>query len=353
MPHKLKPELKEPLSFLAASFLFFAGLFLLYWSGISLQYLVEIQYGLPKAVFLAEPGANIISEIIPFLEPVFAAIFALIICSFALTLVSVSPPGRLKYGLIFPIIISGFLFGFSKPYLFFGLGLFLGSLYSIALGEAYREEIKKWREFRVGSSASSKALLVAFALVFVGVYVAMASDSAYSADFEVGLRDSMAFFVAGEIGGMSESESMAELKGEMVSDAMQKIREEYPGLSESQYAEMEDEVAKRVDEQFEDAQSKQQYLSDDFISSLLESSPIFNALISIFPILMAITVWAGLEFLRMFVLSPFAGLFSVLCFRLSSGLFENNSALGKDGAASPNPDSIEAVMEDVYGKGRA
>ncbi|MGC9310601.1 MAG: hypothetical protein ACP5E4_02645 [Candidatus Aenigmatarchaeota archaeon] len=259
-------EIEGLLLFFAVSFLFFSGFYTIYYSGVSLVSVTQLSAQLFEKVVAAACSSGMKAFFLLGLQPLCIAVFSLVIFSLGLSLLSVKSPGRLKYALAVPILLSGVLFNFSVPFLFFGAGLFAASLYAIPLGQTYAEELKRWKSFRIGSNAVGKALLILSLFAFVGVYLELSGNDSYAEIFRYSVIDSVSVIVEGELDNMAPAQNMSAAGSAVAVEAV--------------------------------------------VRSSIEESPIVSTVIAWFPLIMGFTVFASLELLRSLLLAPLAGVFS-------------------------------------------
>ncbi len=314
-------EFGELLEFLFVSILFFGGFCVLYISKVTLTSLTILQAKFLEIFALGVLENSIFEVIMNTFSGIFIALLGFTIFCLGLSFLAVKKPGKMKYFLVAPIICSGILFNFSTMFLFLAIGLFLASLYVIPLGETYQQELKKWKKFRIGSNAVSHALLVMFIFIFIGSLVSFYTDDSYSQNYMTATAESLSNIVGGEIsnfapGGDSKlSESMI---NKTVEDQMQKIRDEYPDLTEEQYSQIEVELRDNIIEKANSFEASDMGFNiTETVFNEIENSPLVKSLLIWFPIMMSITIWVSLEFFKNLLFAPVAGIFSYILFSIS------------------------------------
>jgi len=188
----------EIIKFLFVSFLYSAGFLVLYLSKVSLGYIVTFQPRLAELFILKIQNSSVLEFIITYFGPFF--------------ILAVS--------------------------LFFAAGLYLVSIYIIPLGETYEKELKKWKHFRVGSRAVSKALFILFLLVFVGSLTTYSLDNSYQRSFTNATISSLKTIMSSELNNI-QSEEFTE---DLVQKRMEEVKKQYPNLTEEQYSEIEERL---------------------------------------------------------------------------------------------------------------
>lgn len=331
MASKYSANLKALVVFSLSSLLIFLGFYLLYRSGMSMNYLVHAQSDFLGSFVAIGSSSDALGEALLLYEPIIVAIFALLVFSAALALLSVSSPDKYRFTLALPILLSGVLFNFSKLFLFFGLGFYIACLLVIPLGETYLKELRRWKHFRVGSNAVGKGLMLLFVVTFIGSYFVLLTENAYSEQFEREFSKGLSALVEGEVNGFGGTENSPSLEDEWVERAMADFRESYPNLTEEQYADAELEIRQNIERELENLTNGSESDTSGVVDDMVETSPMIQSLIVFFPLLMSVTIWAGLEILRMFILSPISGLFSMFWFFLFGRIFGKTSGgSGKD-----------------------
>lgn len=297
------------------SALIFAGFYILYISGLSLDYLITINANMPEKMVVSQEGFSLLGFLTSNFTPIIIAAGALAVFALSISVLSVRPLGNIKYILLLPIFMSGVLFNFSILFLFFGFGLFIAHIYAIPLGQTYFMEFKKWKLFRVGSNAAGKALFVLFLFVLAGSYIALSSNLNYRVEFSQGFKSSMVSLVGSEMENMKMQQSLSGQTEQFVQSAMSQARHENPGLTEKQYKEMEQSIRANMTSTIQNSGPTESEVKS-LVESSIDSSPLANSLIVWFPLIFSITIWGSLELLRMLILSPLAGVFSYILFHI-------------------------------------
>lgn len=201
------------------------------------------------------------------------------------------------------------------------MGLFLASLYVIPLGETYEQELKKWKKFRIGSNAVSHALLVMFIFVFIGSLVSFYTNDSYSQIYMETTAESLSNIIGGEISNFAtggDSKLSEGMINKTVEDQMQKIRDEYPDLTEEQYSQIEVELRINIAEKANSFETSDLGINiTETVSNELENSALIKSLLIWFPIMMSITIWVSLEFFKSFLFAPSSGIFSYILLSIS------------------------------------
>ncbi len=314
-------ELGELLNFLFVSILFFMGFCVLFLSGITLSSLTILQARFLEIFALGVLENSIFEVIMNTFSGIFIALLGFTIFCMGLSFLAVKKPGKMKYFLIAPIICSGILFNFSTMFLFLAMGLFLASLYVIPLGETYEQELKKWKKFRIGSNAVSHALLVMFIFVFIGSLVSFYTNDSYSQIYMETTAESLSNIIGGEISNFAtggDSKLSEGMINKTVEDQMQKIRDEYPDLTEEQYSQIEVELRINIAEKANSFETSDLGINiTETVSNELENSALIKSLLIWFPIMMSITIWVSLEFFKSFLFAPSSGIFSYILLSIS------------------------------------
>lgn len=298
------------------STLYFLGFVVIYLSNISLNSITTLQ---ANFIELLIPNArnSAFEAFISIFSGILIAISGLIIFCIGLSFLAVKKLDKLKYFLLIPILCSGFLFNFSILYLFFGMGLFVSSMYIIPLGETYKMELKKWKKFRVGSNAISKALFVLFLFVFLGSLISFSVNDSYRQLFFNTSVSSITNIINAEMSNYdknSEGNATNEIINQAIEDQMKKIRSQYPNLTEEQYFQMKEEIRKKMKEINSSENIGTNLNMTSLVSQRIKNSLIFNAILIWFPLIMSFTIWVFLEFLTEILFSPVSGIFSYIWF---------------------------------------
>jgi len=309
----MESEIKK---FVFVSTLYFLGFVVLYLSCVSLNSITALQAKFIELLIL-NARKSAFEVFISIFSGILIAVSGLVIFCIGLSFLAVKKLDKLKYFLLIPILCSGFLFNFSILYLFFGLGLFVSSLYIIPLGETYKLELKKWKKFRVGSNAISKALFVLFLFVFFGSLISFSVNDSYRQLFFNTSVSSITNIINAEMsnyGQNSEGNATNEIINQAIEDQMKKIRSLYPNLTEEQYLQMKDEMRKKMKEINSSENIGTNLNMTSLVSQRIKNSLIFNAILIWFPLIMSFTIWVFLEFLTEILFSPVSGIFSYIWF---------------------------------------
>jgi len=305
---------REILIFLLASFLLLGGFFALYGSGVSLDYLIDMNADLPGKMAVPAESFSLPGFVIANFSPVIMAVAGLLSMCLALSILSVTKIGNYRYFLIIPIFLSGILFNYSILFLFFGSGLFVACLYVIPLGETYFLELKRWKFFRVGSNAVGKGLLVLFLFVLVGSYVALSTDKQYGERFYESLSESISNMALREVENAQAQQEYPADSGELfVKESMNQMRIDYPNLTEAQYLQMESQLTEEINAAGQASAASKEDV-EGLVGASLKNSPLLNGLLLWFPLFFSFTIWATLEALRMLIFSPISGVFTYILF---------------------------------------
>jgi len=162
-------------------------------------------------------------------------------------------------------------------------------LYINPLSNTYFQELVKWKYFRTGAHAVSKALMIFTVFLAAGIFI-----SVYTGDYNQKFIDSM-----------TETLSKSAINYEVFEKS---IDEKYPGISEEQKIAVIEELVEKT---------------RATIRESMTTSPIFSAYIRWLPVASAITVWFILEFIRSLILSNIAGVFSSVLTRAYLKILEH------------------------------
>lgn len=309
----------EIIKFLFVSVLYSIGFFILYFSKVSLSYVATFQSRLAELFILKIQDSSVSEFIITYFEPFFILMVAIIFFSCGLAFLSVNRLGDLRYFFILAFLPFGFLFNFSILFLFFAAGLYLVSIYVIPLGETYEKELKKWKHFRVGSHAVSKALLILFLLIFVGSLITYSLDDSYQKSFTNTTISSLETIASSEVNNVQGQDFTEDI----IQQRMEEVREQYPNLTEEQYSEIEEELRNSINGTISSGDMN----ISEVVESNLEDSLIVESLSTWFPLFISFSIWVVLEFLRSIIFSPLSGVFSYVFFRFKKGSAEESSLL--------------------------
>lgn len=303
----------EILKFVFVSVLFFLGFAVLYFSGVSLNSITLLQANFIESIILGVQEHSIFEVFISTFSGILIAISSFIIFCLGLSFLAVKNLDKLKYFLIVPILCSGILFNFSILFLFFGIGLFISSLYIIPLGETYKLELKKWKKFRVGNNAVSKALFVLFLFIFLGSLISFSVNDSYQQLFLNTTVSSISNIFNAEVTNFNANTDNSEITNKFVENQMIQIREQYPDLTEEEYLQMEIKIRQEMEKNGEMIEIGEMDLSS-IISQGVENSLVLKAFLVWFPLIMSFVIWVFLEFLGKILFSPVSGGFSYLWF---------------------------------------
>jgi hypothetical protein len=253
-------------------------------------------------------------------SPLFYFVLVLVFFSCALSFIAVNKIGNIIYLLILVYLPLGFLFNFSILFLFFAIGLYLINLYILPLSDTYKEELKKWKKFRIGSNAVGKSLFFLFLFVFVGSFLTFSLDNSYKINFRNSTVDSLQKVVVSEINNFQTPQNVT--TEDIINTEIRKFREQNPGLSEEQYRLVEENIRNSIKN---NTATNNDLDLDKTVRESLENSLLMNSLLIWFPFYMSLTLWIFLEFIRNFIISPISGIFSYIFFKLS----ENNKLIGR------------------------
>ncbi|MFH0949066.1 MAG: hypothetical protein V1802_01105 [Candidatus Aenigmatarchaeota archaeon] len=173
-----------------------------------------------------------------------------------------------KIGLISSVSVVFILFvmNASVASIFLSIAIIISAAYIIPLSNTYGKELKRWIHFRVGSNSVSKILMITNILVALGIFFSVASGlESYQSSF----KEEITEMTMGMISVPIESGDVA--TKEMIKDK---------------------------------------------ISDFVENFPMMKTYMQWLPAIVAFEVWVALEFLRAFIFSNIAGLFSYVLIRL-------------------------------------
>jgi hypothetical protein len=298
------------IKFIFISIIYSIGFIIIYLTNLNLTTATTFQAKLFEIFILGVQNKSFAEFIFSYFKPILYLILALLFFCYGLSFLAVKKLDDIKYFLILTILPLGILFNFSILFLLFSLGLYVASLYSISLGEIYKEEIKKWRAFRVGSNAVNRALFVLFLFVLLGSILTFSIDETYKQSFINTTISGLKNIAKSEIKNF-ETRSL-NVKEDLVKSQIEKIRKQYSNLTEEQYAEIERNLRESIGNL---TAAPGAIDISDILESSLENSLIINSLSYWFPFFMSFTIWFLLEFLRSFLLSPISGLFSIFFFK--------------------------------------
>jgi hypothetical protein len=233
--------------------------------------LVGLQFDMIRSMFMQETlSLNVLWYLV--LSTVFLTLGYVFLC-----ISGVSSPD-FRPGLIVGTIASAvflIMFNFSMVSLFLSAGMLITCAYIMPLSNTYFLEFKRWKLFRVGSNSIGKVLMILNVLVAVGSFVYLSGQNTqYGEAFKQQLSDT--------------------LKQISLQQAISNIDKQYPFLTPDQKQEIIDLRTQQIEAQD------------------LTELGFLDTYITWLPLTTAATIWFVLEFLRTFVLSNLAGLFSWL-----------------------------------------
>ncbi|OYT43638.1 MAG: hypothetical protein B6U88_00375 [Candidatus Aenigmarchaeota archaeon ex4484_56] len=297
-------DIKEIEIFILVTIIYFLGFFILYLSNINLQTIVLLQSKLIEFFVL---GTQVMSKselIVNIFSPIIYSIISFLIFSAGLTLLSVRKIGNIKYLLAIPIFSSGVLFNFSIPFIFFAIGLYIANLYAIPLGETYFLELKKWKKYRVGSNTIGRVFFIIFLITSIGCFISFSINDSYQNLFMNSTIDGIKKVTKAELTNIQMNSDTDML----IDEYMENFRNEYPDLTEEQYAQVKEQIRKNIKNQNSNINITQS------IDKIIKNSIMLSSFLSWFPVIMAIVIWLFLEFIRTVIIIPLSGIFSYLWF---------------------------------------
>lgn len=182
---------------------------------------------------------------------------------------------------IVPSFIGLIILGISFLSVMLFLGIVISGLLSTGLSEMYSKELKKWKNYRIGSNAAKKCFFILNILILVGVFLTIIYNTSY---YEEGLKSKTKEVVLGFMPEMSGQTSLPK---------------EFESLPPSQKQLIEEEYNKSLKEQQSLINSK----IDEMFSSKNFTGLMYFSLFTI-----PFIIFGVLEFLRSVVFSPIAGL---------------------------------------------
>lgn len=276
----LKDKLdKEEIIIISAVFIcFLLFSFFVKASGINTYFISNFQNHVVRFFIFGSFDMTLEASLFTFLSSFVSLFVALIFlaCGFAF----LSSYGFLhknrRVGLIASLISAFFVmfnFNFSLVSLFMSIGIVVSCVVIIPLANTYGKELKRWIFFRSGSHSISAALLIFNLLLGLGIFLAVSIDSE---QYSMAVRD--------ELSSTMEDIALAELSG-------------FGDVSLLGEDVLRDQIRQRTD-------------------AFLSNSMLLTAFTKFLPVIVAFTVWAFLEFLRMLVLPNIGGLVTSAIIRI-------------------------------------
>jgi len=180
-----------------------------------------------------------------------------------------------------PIIIGLFFIGFSLTSILFSFGVIFSGILSTGFSEMHSKELKKWRNFRIGSHTVGKCFLIINVLLLFGLFLtSFLSLDYYTDSYKSGTKSMLIGFMPDMGGDLSQMEG---------------------------YEELPDEQKQLIEQQYQEQLNEQKNLMNEKIDSVLNSDKM-TALLYFSILLIPFFVFSILEFLRNLVFSPLAGL---------------------------------------------
>ncbi len=171
-------------------------LFIARFSGISIDFIINIQNYFIKSAITGSAGQGTISSLAYVLSP-FAAVFISIVF-LAISFASMASYGYYddnKSAGILAGIVGAALTLVAFPTLtgiFIAISICIAFIYMVPLSNTYGKELKKWPRFRVGSNAVRKAFLIFNVIVAVGIFfVVLSNISVYQSNFRGDITNTM------------------------------------------------------------------------------------------------------------------------------------------------------------------
>ena len=271
---------------IAGCVIFFTGFLILIY-GIDTGYIVNFQSMLLETMVQKTANTGTLGSIGILLGTFARIITGLVFLTVSLVFLIVhgALKGDKKTSIIAGLICGTLalsLFRFSPVSLCIFAGIILISLYINPLSNTYFQELRKWKYFRTGSHAVSRALMIFSLFLALGIFI-----SVYTGNY-------------GEIYINTLSETIA--NSAIDYKTLEKtIDEQYPGIP---------------------AEQKQAVINDFAVKTKamaienMKNSPIFNAYIRWLPVLSAVTVWFILELIKSLVLVNIGGAVSSVLTRV-------------------------------------
>ncbi len=258
-------------------------------NGISTGYFVDMQNLITGMVMIQTAGmspAQALSTVIGSFAAVIAAVIFLTL-GFAILSAYGAYAGDKKVGLIAGVISGAIMllvFHFTITAFLMLITMAIVCMYIVPLSNTYFQELVKWKFFRTGAHAVSKALFVFNIMLALGIFLTVTQNlGAYGKTFTEGFSAVITDAVMDE-------------------KAIEKaVEENYPGLPEAQ---------KRAAIEAMKAQAS------ETVDKTMAQSPIFRSYVTWLPLVVAGTVWVTLEFLRSLLFGNLAGIFSSLLIRV-------------------------------------
>ncbi|MCK4429199.1 MAG: hypothetical protein KAU95_02395 [Candidatus Aenigmarchaeota archaeon] len=340
---------REFSEFIFLSIFIIIGFFILYLSKVNLTSLIILQAGIMELFILGVQEKSVLDVLLSTFSGIFIATISLIVFCLCLSLLSVKKLHNTKYLLALPILGCGFLFNFSIMFLFFALGFFISCLYAMPLGETYYKELKKWKKFRVGSNAVSKSLTVLFFFIFLGSFISLITDNSYQQQFFDTTKSSLENVINAEVSGMGaqgKGPATEEIINRTIEREMIKIRKDYPNMTEEEYIQVEEDIRKDIEDRIITEEGESGMNITAVVSDALGGSAILNAFLAWFPVMMSISIWFTLEFIKSVLLSPVSGVFSFIWFSVFRVPMEGESRILQPEEGTPLTEADTQNSED-------
>lgn len=238
------------------------SLFFLLISDLTTTKIVNLQTQVLSILFIETQGLNIFQTITTLLSPFLLPLLGLIFLALGFVCLTFYGKNNQGYaGIItgaITAILSLVFFSFTLMSIFMALSFLVTCIYIVPLANTYFKELKKWKSFRLGARSLATVLIIFNVILSLGVFTEVYLNNQYKQGFEEKLTNTMTQLTASSLptGQISE------------------------------------EVVKET------------------IKDKIKSSPIVKSSLRLLPLTSALMVWIILEFLRTFVLSNLAGVFS-------------------------------------------
>ena len=177
------------------------SLLLLKLSSFSASSMVNFQNYIIKTGIASTTGMSTLSALYYFLGPFYMVFAGLVLFAVSVSIIAAYSFNRdNKIGIFTGIISAAAAVAVFQSLwsIFIGVGLFAAFFTASKMAPVYRDEIKKWRDFRSGSKTISRALFFMNILVVLGVFFAVLSaQSAYAVSFRSEMADVMKLVMNG------------------------------------------------------------------------------------------------------------------------------------------------------------
>ena len=180
-----------------------------------------------------------------------------------------------------PVAIGLFFVGISLTSALFSLGVFFSGMLSTGFSEMHSKELKKWRNFRIGSHTVGKCFLIVNVFLLFGLFLTSFLNLDYYTDLYKSGTKSM---ITGFMPDMSSD--LSQMEG---------------------YENMPDEQRQILEQQYQEQLNEQKDFMNNKIDELLNSDKMM-ALFYFSILLMPFFVFGILELLRNLVFSLLGGL---------------------------------------------